>query len=115
MPLSRIADAEENLGESEVREAHLAKSLFYIQIGDKVDKYYEFLFSLVLPFAIISFLSACNFHIWFSLVNSGESIGTTEGNGKQNSRSWAKDGLGVLYTAAWIFLYGFWSYFQEHW
>ncbi|KAJ0106267.1 hypothetical protein Patl1_18232 [Pistacia atlantica] len=31
----RIADAEENLGESEVREAHLAKSLFYIQIGDK--------------------------------------------------------------------------------
>lgn len=41
---SRIADAEENLGESEVREAHLAKSLFYIQIGDKVDKYYFFLF-----------------------------------------------------------------------
>lgn len=32
---SRIADAEENLGESEVREAHLAKSLFYIRIGDK--------------------------------------------------------------------------------
>lgn len=32
----KIADAEENLGESEVREAHLAKSLFYIRIGDKV-------------------------------------------------------------------------------
>ncbi|KAI7740381.1 hypothetical protein M8C21_012728 [Ambrosia artemisiifolia] len=31
----RIADAEENLGESEVREAHLAKSLFYIRIADK--------------------------------------------------------------------------------
>ncbi|XP_072950187.1 26S proteasome non-ATPase regulatory subunit 6-like isoform X1 [Typha angustifolia] len=31
----KIADAEENLGESEVREAHLAKSLHYIQIGDK--------------------------------------------------------------------------------
>ncbi|KVH98158.1 26S proteasome, regulatory subunit Rpn7 [Cynara cardunculus var. scolymus] len=31
----KIADAEENLGESEVREAHLAKSLFYIRIGDK--------------------------------------------------------------------------------
>ncbi|KAI4372532.1 hypothetical protein MLD38_010750 [Melastoma candidum] len=31
----RIADAEENLGESEVREAHLAKSLFFIKIGDK--------------------------------------------------------------------------------
>ncbi|CAI8605884.1 unnamed protein product [Vicia faba] len=30
-----IADAEENLGESEVREAHLAKSLFFIRIGDK--------------------------------------------------------------------------------
>ncbi|KAK3190095.1 hypothetical protein Dsin_029656 [Dipteronia sinensis] len=33
--LARIADAAENLVESEVREAHLAKSLFYIQIGDK--------------------------------------------------------------------------------
>ncbi|RWW72034.1 hypothetical protein BHE74_00020215 [Ensete ventricosum] len=32
---NRIADAEEHLGESEVREAHLAKSLFFIQIGDK--------------------------------------------------------------------------------
>ncbi|KAM3218422.1 26S proteasome non-ATPase regulatory subunit 6 isoform X1 [Capsicum annuum] len=31
----KIADAEENLGESEVREAHLAKSLFYVRIGDK--------------------------------------------------------------------------------
>ncbi|OMO82477.1 hypothetical protein COLO4_22963 [Corchorus olitorius] len=31
----KIADAEENLGESEVREAHLAKSLYYIQIGEK--------------------------------------------------------------------------------
>lgn len=31
----KIADAEENLGESEVRESHLAKSLFYIRIGDK--------------------------------------------------------------------------------
>lgn len=31
----KIADAEENLGESEVREAHLAKSLFYIRICDK--------------------------------------------------------------------------------
>lgn len=41
---SRIADAEENLGESEVREAHLAKSLFFIQIGDKVDWWYNFLF-----------------------------------------------------------------------
>eukprot|EP00249_Psilotum_nudum_P006911 c20153_g1_i1 orf=136-1296(+) len=31
----RIVDAEENLGESEVREAMLAKALFYIRIGDK--------------------------------------------------------------------------------
>ncbi|THG07578.1 hypothetical protein TEA_014688 [Camellia sinensis var. sinensis] len=30
-----IADAEENLCESEIREAHLAKSLFFIRIGDK--------------------------------------------------------------------------------
>lgn len=34
--VSRISDAEQNLGESEVREAHLAKSLFYIKISDKV-------------------------------------------------------------------------------
>ncbi|CAI9277276.1 unnamed protein product [Lactuca saligna] len=31
----KIADAEENLGESEVREAHLAKYLFYSRIGEK--------------------------------------------------------------------------------
>ncbi|KAI5445313.1 proteasome regulatory particle subunit [Lathyrus oleraceus] len=31
----KIADVEENLGESEVSEAHLAKSLFFIRIGDK--------------------------------------------------------------------------------
>ncbi|KAM7258332.1 hypothetical protein ACFE04_014073 [Oxalis oulophora] len=31
----KIVDAEENLGESEVREAHLAKSLFFIRIGVK--------------------------------------------------------------------------------
>lgn len=31
----KIADAEENLGESEVREAHLAKSLYFIRICDK--------------------------------------------------------------------------------
>ncbi|XP_061359787.1 26S proteasome non-ATPase regulatory subunit 6 homolog [Gastrolobium bilobum] len=31
----KIVDAEENLGESEVREAHLAKSLFFIRIGSK--------------------------------------------------------------------------------
>ena len=34
--LCRITDAEENLGESEVREACLAKALYFIQIGDKV-------------------------------------------------------------------------------
>ncbi|KAK9942094.1 hypothetical protein M0R45_007783 [Rubus argutus] len=31
----KIADAEENLGESEVREAHLLKFLFFIRIGNK--------------------------------------------------------------------------------
>ncbi|GMY24726.1 26S proteasome non-ATPase regulatory subunit 6 homolog isoform X1 [Fagus crenata] len=31
----KIADAELNLGESEVREAHLAKALHFIKIGDK--------------------------------------------------------------------------------
>ncbi|KAH0863345.1 hypothetical protein HID58_080556 [Brassica napus] len=31
----KIADAEENLGESEVREAHLAKALYFIRISDK--------------------------------------------------------------------------------
>ncbi|CAN6279094.1 unnamed protein product [Urochloa humidicola] len=31
----KIADAEENLGESEVREAHLAKSLYFIRVGEK--------------------------------------------------------------------------------
>lgn len=31
-----IKDATENLGESEVREAHLAKAIFYTKIADKV-------------------------------------------------------------------------------
>ncbi|KAG8082421.1 hypothetical protein GUJ93_ZPchr0014g47324 [Zizania palustris] len=31
----KIADAEENLGESEVREAHLAKSLYFVRVGEK--------------------------------------------------------------------------------
>uniref|UniRef100_A0A0D9VHV9 protein-serine/threonine phosphatase n=1 Tax=Leersia perrieri TaxID=77586 RepID=A0A0D9VHV9_9ORYZ len=31
----KIADAEENLGESEVREAHLAKSLYFMRVGEK--------------------------------------------------------------------------------
>lgn len=35
-PWCRIKDAEENLGESEVRDAYLARALFYIRIGDKV-------------------------------------------------------------------------------
>eukprot|EP00246_Nothoceros_aenigmaticus_P006612 TRINITY_DN19618_c0_g1_i1.p1 TRINITY_DN19618_c0_g1~~TRINITY_DN19618_c0_g1_i1.p1 ORF type:complete len:387 (+),score=69.05 TRINITY_DN19618_c0_g1_i1:72-1232(+) len=33
--VEKIADAEENLGESEVREALLAKALYYVRIGDK--------------------------------------------------------------------------------
>ncbi|KAJ7296613.1 hypothetical protein O6H91_Y112100 [Diphasiastrum complanatum] len=32
----KITDAEENLGESEVREALLNKALFFVRIGDKV-------------------------------------------------------------------------------
>ena len=32
-----IKDATENLGESEVREAFLAKAVFYARIGDKVN------------------------------------------------------------------------------
>ena len=48
--LFRIADAQENLGESEVREANLAKSLYFIRIGDKVHKYHNlFLLKALLP------------------------------------------------------------------
>ncbi|CAA7027322.1 unnamed protein product [Microthlaspi erraticum] len=32
----KISDAEQNLGESEIREAHLAKALYFITISDKV-------------------------------------------------------------------------------
>ena len=44
----RIADAEENLGESEVREAHLAKALFFIRIADKVNDYNSWQSSVLL-------------------------------------------------------------------
>lgn len=69
--LLRIADAEENLGESEVREAHLAKSLFFIRIGDKVGYPFtsQFLIALV-----------HDFHITFYILNSGQSSGATQGN-----------------------------------
>lgn len=110
---SRIADAEENLGESEVREAHLAKSLFYIQIGDKVVEDYSFASNstILCNFFYVYAIFTSN----FSLMDPGESFGTTKGNRKQNSCCWAKDGLGVPYATAWIFLHGFWSYFQKHW
>jgi 26S proteasome regulatory subunit N7 len=39
-----IKDATENLGESEVREAFLAKAVFYARIGDKVHLTYDFKF-----------------------------------------------------------------------
>lgn len=48
------------------------------------------------------------------LTNPGESIRTAQGYRNQNSCCWAKDGLGLLYSTTWFFLYGFWSYFQKH-
>lgn len=57
---SRIADAEENLGESEVREAHLAKSLFYIRIGDKVTL--MLICFVVLIFPVLAMLSEFHPH-----------------------------------------------------
>lgn len=32
----KVKDAEENLGESEIRDAHLARAEFFSRIGDKV-------------------------------------------------------------------------------
>jgi len=93
MPLFRIADAEENLGESEVREAHLAKSLFFIRIMDKVYNNYNLVISCL--------LLESNFDSVLSYV-SGESLGTSEGNRNQDSCSWPENGLGVLYIAAWF-------------
>lgn len=89
----RIADAEENLGESEVREAHLAKSLFFIRIGDKV---------------CIAFIIDCSSPLccWNQVITLshvlGESPGTSQDNRNQDCCSGAEDGLGVLYAAAWF-------------
>lgn len=106
--LFSIADAEENLGESEVREAHLAKSLFYIRIGDKVGCHSC---GICLPYFMSS--TKRSLDLMWSL-NSGESIGATQSNRKQDSGSWTKDGLGILHASAWLFLHGFWSHFQKH-
>lgn len=108
--LSRIADAEENLGESEVREAHLAKSLFFIRIGDQVINCFNSLFFIsadtqFMLFPVVSYLFI------FYLLDTGKSIGTTQSDRKQNCCSWTKDGLSVLYAAAWLLLHGFWSNF----
>lgn len=69
----RIADAEESLGESEVREAHLAKSLFFIRIGDKVDKFVtHWCWSSICLFMFtLSVIS-------YSLVYTGKRIGTAQ-------------------------------------
>lgn len=59
--LHRIADAEENLGESEVRKAHLAKSLFYIRINGKVMfavSFYDFM----------NLVDKCKFSVLFLLI-----------------------------------------------
>ena len=105
MPLFRIADAEENLGESEVREAHLAKSLFFIRIMDKVYNNYNLLISCM--------ILESNFDSALSYVQ-GESLGTSQGNRNQDSCCWPENGLGVLYIAAWFLWHGFWSHFQKH-
>lgn len=63
---SRIADAEENLGESEVREAHLAKSLFYIRIGDKVH-------TITLRFPVLFIY----LNLLYIVLISGKGTGTT--------------------------------------
>lgn len=113
--LFRIADAEENLGESEVREAHLAKSLFFIRIGDKVRKfYYLALFKHLYVFSVCVILTFASCPPKTKFVHPGESLRTTQGDGRQNSCSWAKDGLGILYAATWIFLHGFRPNFQKH-
>jgi hypothetical protein len=89
----RIADAEENLGESEVREAHLAKSLFFIRIGDKV---------WIAIIIYCSFLLCCWNQVNTLPYVSGESLGTSQGNRNQDCCSGAEDGPGVLYIAAWF-------------
>lgn len=94
LPHFRITDAEENLGESEVREAHLAKSLFFIRIGDKV---YTYCNLLIFPFLLLE-------SIFYDILPCvlGESLGTTQGHRKQDSCSWPEDGPGVSYIAAWF-------------
>ena len=40
----KIKDAEENLGEIEIRDAHLDRAEFYVLIGDKVSFQYRMAF-----------------------------------------------------------------------
>lgn len=75
--LLRITDAEENLGESEVREAHLAKSLFYIRIGDKVGN--NEINLIFLPALFVSVMWTYS-TLYSLLMSPGEGIGTTQVN-----------------------------------
>ena len=50
---------------------------------------------------IFCLLLESNFHSAISYV-SGESLGTSQGNKNQDSCSWPKNGLGVLYIATWF-------------
>ena len=61
---------------------------------------------MTLAYFIFTFLAELILNLMHSL-NPGESIGATQSNRKQDSGSWTKNGLGVLYTSAWFFLHGF--------
>ena len=61
---------------------------------------------MTFAYFIFTFITELILHLMYSL-NPGESIGATQSNRKQDSGSWTKDGLGVLYASAWFFLYGF--------
>lgn len=46
----KVKDAEENLGETEIREAYLARADFYCRIGDRVIIYYKTTYFYYLQF-----------------------------------------------------------------
>lgn len=94
----RIADAEENLGESEVREAHLAKALYFIRISDKVCQRVKVSHSAIQRYSLAAKI--------FCFVNLGESLGAAETHRRKNCCCGAKDGPGVLHPPTCIFLHG---------
>ncbi|GAB4845742.1 proteasome regulatory particle subunit [Ancistrocladus abbreviatus] len=101
----KIADAEENLGESEAREAHLAQLLFYITIGDQLGTKWM-LYSILIEIGFFYM----DFDLISKSIDKAKDLFEEGGDGERKNRLKVYEGLYCMPTrnfkkAASLFLY----------